>query len=109
MYANNLFTLNNIPTLPAVQGGAGMMNNMVPGADERMICRSDKLFVSVVKCGRTVMERVFVGLESMRELIMEVKGLMGDECGLVTVNVRNGSQGWRCKRCVRMNPVRPMF
>lgn len=112
MYADNLFTLNNIPTLSAVQGGLGVLTGNVTsagrdGCEGGLMCPSDKLFVSVVQYGRTVLDLVLAGIGSMAELMRVVKCSLGPECGLVTVNVRNGSQGWSLKRCVRLNRAVP--
>ena len=55
MYANNLFTLNNISTLSAVQGGFGVDNR---SESEYAVGMGDRLFVTVVQCGRTVFDSV---------------------------------------------------
>ena len=56
MYANNLFTLNNISTLSAVQGGFGVDNR---SESEYAVGMGDRLFVTVVQCGRTVFVSLF--------------------------------------------------
>lgn len=101
MYANNLFTLNNISTLSAVQGGFGVENR---SESEYAVGVDDRLFVSVVQCGRTVYDSVFYGIESIAALMSALKRQLGGVSGLVTVNIRNSSRGWARRRCVRLNP-----
>ena len=101
MYANNLFTLNNISTLSAVQGGFGVENR---SESEYAVGIGDRLFVTVVQCGRTVFDSVFCGVESIAALMSALKERLGGVSGLVTVNIRNSTRGWARRRCVRLNP-----
>jgi hypothetical protein len=85
---------------------APMENRPVEGFQ---IHYSDKMFVRVVQYGRVLLDKLYVGVGSMAELMADVKRQLSTTCGLVTVNVRNGSQGWARKNCVRLNCQRMSF
>ena len=112
MYANNLFTLNNIPTL-SMQGGlcvvSGPAAKCGSGIGNYSISPSDRVFVSVVQHGRTLFDRLMAGAGSVAEIMDMVQGALKDTVGLVTVNIRNASQGWSRRRTVRFNSRSMMF
>ncbi len=62
MYADNLFTLNNVPTL-SVGGGFGSIETSRGG--EMPVGTRDEVFVSVVQYGRIVLEKSFSGFGSV--------------------------------------------
>ena len=100
MYANNLFTLNNVPTLSV--GGRFSAASAMPSTSQE-IAETDRVFVTVVQFGRTVMEHSFTGFSSLQALISVVKNSLGHVSGLVSVNVRNSTRGWASRRTLRLN------
>lgn len=106
MYANNLFTLNNIPTL-SVQCEAGV--EKVEYASGNGSCNdfsiypSDRVFVSAVQYGRTMFEKVITGVASVAEIMDSVRQVLGKASGLFTVSIRNASQGWVRRRTIRFS------
>jgi len=98
MYANNLFTLNNIPTLSV----GGKMNSAASVADTLPITSSDMIFVSAVQLGRVVLDTCLTGFADMTALMHELKRILASSPGLITVNLRNRSCGWASKRVVRI-------
>jgi hypothetical protein len=117
MYTDNSFALNqlSLPFAPAEMNRFDYKNNRTiahlenrPG-EGYQINTTDKVFVRVVQYGRVLLDQLFVGVGSMSELMAELKKLLSTTCGLVTVNVRNSSQGWLQKNCVRLNRQRVSF
>lgn len=100
MYAHNLFTLNNVPTL-SVGGGLGAL--MQQHQDSMPVRCHDVIFVRVVQYGRTLIDRTFTGFSCMPELMRAVKDCLGGTVGLVSVYFRNSSCGCASKRVIRMN------
>lgn len=107
MYANNLFTLNNITTLSSVQFdgmmGDGMSAAAGPALGDMSVCPTDRVFVSAVQYGRTIFERVITGVASVAEIMDSVRDALGRTAGLFTVSIRNASQGWIRRRTIRFS------
>ena len=99
MYADNLFTLNNVPTL-SVGGGFGSIETS--RGWEMPVGTRDEVFVSVVQYGRIVLEISFSGVGSVAELLC-----LGSIGGLVTVNLRNRTCGMTAKRVMRLGRPAP--
>ena len=101
MYAHNLFTLNNIPTL-SVGGGLGA-SLLESGDGQLTVRRHDVVFVNVVQYGRTLLDKAFTGFSGITKLLMAVKECLGATAGLVTVNFRNRTCGGTARRVIRLN------
>ncbi len=104
MYADNLFTLNKVPTL-SVGGGFGSIETSRGG--EMPVGTRDEVFVSVVQYGRIVLEKSFSGFGSVAELLSTVRMCLGSIGGLVTVNLRNRTCGMTAKRVMRLGRPAP--
>ena len=66
------------------------------------VTNSDVIFVNVMAVGRQVMAVTLSGSTSVEELMAEVMGRLSGMEGLLTVNLRNGSQGTAAKRVLRL-------
>lgn len=97
MYAYNLFTL---PELSPAASHRGME---VGG--ECVVGVSDQIFVNAVQYGRVVLECSLTGCESVEQVLCRVRDMLENAHGLVTVNLRNRSQGWTLRRALRFKPV----
>lgn len=104
MYANNLFTLDNVSAL------SGSVRYGMPSDDRREdldVSERDVVFVSVLQYGRTVLEKSFSGFGSVSELLRTVMLCLGNIRGLVTVNLRNRTCGQTAKRVLRLGRPSP--
>lgn len=101
MYANNLFTLNNIPTLSVGAGFSGKCNANV--GDSYPIHGSDVVFVSAVQLGSIVLEKRFTGFSNIESLMAEVCRCLSHTVGFVMVSVRSRDCGWMMKRNICVN------
>lgn len=55
---------------------------------------SDILFASIVRQGSTLLSLRLSGITSLAQLLSQIRRHLTDTAGLVTLKVRNGSQGW---------------
>ena len=100
MYANNLLTLNNVPTLSV---GAENCSNVWNSDITLPLHSGDEIFVSAVRLGRVILDRCFSGFTDMQALLREVRACIGATPGLITLNLRNRTGGWTTKRVVRVS------
>lgn len=106
MYADNLFTINNVSTL-CMGGGFGYSDTT--HRDDLSLSECDVVFVSVVQYGRTVLEKSFSGFGTLAELLRTVRVCLKGFGGLVTINLRNRTCGQTAKRVLRLGrPVPSM-
>lgn len=66
------------------------------------VTNSDIVFVNVMAVGRQVMTVTLSGNASVEQLMEDVKRRLAGMDGLLTVNLRNSSQGTAAKRVVRL-------
>lgn len=66
------------------------------------VTNSDIVFVNVMAVGRQVMTVTLSGNASVEQLMEDVKSRLEGIDGLLTVNLRNSSQGTAAKRVVRL-------
>lgn len=116
MYTNNLFTLNNISTLPINKiptlGEEGGNCAVGAGASRAVyaVRAADMVYVNVVQFGKVLLNAPMCGFGSVEALFAGVRRRLGEVCGVVTVNVRNCTCGWALKRTVRLGrPVHTML
>lgn len=116
MYTDNLFTLNNIPTLgtnlpvvglnniPALGCSGGGMYGMERCAafSQLVFGAADTVFVNVAQFGRTLINAPMSGFASMEALLAAVGRRLSDVHGLVNVVIRNRTRGWTEKRTIRL-------
>ena len=64
------------------------------------ICSTDTIFATVSYCGSMIANMRISGAESMAHVMNAVRSRVGHVAGLVTVDLRNTSQGWNSRRSV---------
>jgi len=115
MYTDNLFTLNNIPTLGTNLPVFGLNDIPAPGEGRGGKCSAgccsafsqlvvgvaDTVFVNVAQFGRTLINAPISGFASLEALLAAVGRRLSGVHGLVTVVVRNRTRGWIEKRTIR--------
>lgn len=72
----------------------------------KTISFSDTIFATVNICGRVIYNSSIEGMNSIEEIIRYISNsVRGIARGMVTVLLRNGSQGWTMRRNIRLNAV----
>lgn len=66
------------------------------------ISATDEVFATALQFGRTVLDATFSGIGSLQQLIAEVVKVLGTVTGLVTIMVRNRTQGTVTRKVVRL-------
>lgn len=65
---------------------------------------SDRIFATVNLYGRTIFNAAIEGVCSIEDVVRYVsRSLRGMASGIVTLVVRNGSQGWSVRRSLRLS------
>ncbi len=59
-----------------------------------MIKHDDILFATVSQRGTTILSLQLSGLTSIKEILKYLRATITDCMGMVTLKLRNGSQGW---------------
>lgn len=65
---------------------------------------SDKIFATVMRQGRTIISLQMSGLTSFSELLKNLRRSISKPLGLVTLNLRNSSQGWTQQHTLMFDP-----
>lgn len=60
----------------------------------KAINSSDTLFVTVTRLGRTVLSTSISGADSLGDVTRSILPQLPAAAGLVSISLRNGSQGW---------------
>lgn len=55
---------------------------------------SDVIFATVSRCGTTIATLKLSGMSSLAQIFNYIKTVLSGTMGLLTVNLRNGTQGW---------------
>ncbi|MDE5912070.1 MAG: hypothetical protein K2G94_00420 [Muribaculaceae bacterium] len=58
------------------------------------VALNDKLFLTLMQCGRMVFNQQVSGIKTRTDLMGKVRELMGGCRGMVKVTLRNCTQGW---------------
>lgn len=58
------------------------------------IISSDIIYATVLQRGRTLISVKLSGMTTLNEIINHLKNLIKDIIGLVTLQLRNSTQGW---------------
>lgn len=66
------------------------------------VTNTDKIFVNVMSLGRQVLTVTISCNSSIDELMAEIKVRLSELDGLLTINLRNSSQGTFAKRVLRL-------
>ncbi len=64
----------------------------------KTISCTDVIYATVVKRGTMIASLCLSGIDSLKELLSRIRRALGSDCGLVTLTLRNGSQGWTDRR-----------
>ena len=64
------------------------------------ITSSDIIFATVMQRGRTIQSLQLSGLNSFAELFQKIRNAIASSSGLITLQLRNGSQGWSQRRAL---------
>ena len=67
---------------------------------------TDIIVATITQRGKQIGSFKLSGLESFSEIVGAVRRLSNGAIGLVTVTLRNGTQGWRHSRSIMLNPAR---
>lgn len=60
---------------------------------------SDRIFATIVQRGRVILNLNISGITSITDIITTLSGQLK---GLVTINLRNYTQGWQSNHCVML-------
>ena len=82
------------------------LSRFAPETAEFAMSASDEVFATVRQLGRTVLDTALSGITSLRQLIAEVLKALGAVSGLVTIMVRNRTQGTTTRRVIRIASAR---
>jgi hypothetical protein len=66
----------------------------------------DILFATVISHGSTIASLRFSGASSYNDVVKHVKNSLNNTLGLITINLRNRSQGWTRSSAVLLTPSR---
>ncbi len=55
---------------------------------------SDIIFATVIQHGKQIASFRFIGISSIADIIKGIRGAFASMPGLVTLQLRNGTQGW---------------
>lgn len=67
------------------------------------ISTTDRIFATVTSYGRTVLKSTYSGMASLEDVVCAVnRAIGGTAAGMLTLMIRNGSQGWAMKRALRL-------
>lgn len=64
----------------------------------KTISCTDIIYATVVRRGTMIASLCLSGIASLADLLLRVRSEIGCGCGLVTLSLRNGSQGWTDRR-----------
>lgn len=62
---------------------------------------TDIIFATVTRHGDTIFDSRLVGFSSMKQLMAYLRRCLSGTLGLLTLNLRNGSQGWSSRTAFR--------
>lgn len=60
---------------------------------------SDRIFATIIQRGRVILNLNISGITSITDIITTLSGQLK---GLVTINLRNYTQGWQSNHCVML-------
>ena len=101
MYANNLFTLNNISTLSPVVGES-WHEKTAGNASEYHMTESDRIMISICQYGKELFSQQLAGYKCVADVVCATVNSLGTFSGLFTLRLRNPQRGWVVKRTVNL-------
>lgn len=66
----------------------------------KQIASTDTLFATVRGRNSIIANLRLSGMNSMADVVASVRDAVGEGCGLLTLTLRNGSQGWTDRRSI---------
>lgn len=60
----------------------------------KTISCTDVIFATVTRFGRPVASLCLSGITSINEILSRIRRTLSDTSGLITLNLRNSTQGW---------------
>lgn len=66
---------------------------------------SDTIFATVRQRGITLADVRLSGITSLRDIINYLRRTIGALAGLISIDLRNGSQGWQQRHTVMLSPA----
>lgn len=70
------------------------------------IADTDTIFATVVRHGTTCLSARLTGMKSLSEVLDYLYRRMNDLAGLITIRLRNASEGWTSCHNVMLRPAR---
>ena len=64
----------------------------------KTISCTDVIFARVTRCGQTLASLSLSGITSLQQLYMRIRTQLGTRLGLITIQLRNTTQGWSDRR-----------
>lgn len=68
------------------------------------ILSTDVIFATVTRRGRTIASLSLSGVTSLAQIINHIRSLVSDTMGILTLSLRNSTQGWRQERNIILKP-----
>ncbi|MDE6048241.1 MAG: hypothetical protein K2G09_00915 [Paramuribaculum sp.] len=68
------------------------------------ILTSDILYATISQRGTAIASLTLSGVSSIAEIINRIKSVVKNTIGMLTINLRNGTQGWRQQRNIILKP-----
>lgn len=66
----------------------------------KQITSNDTIFATVRGRNSIIANLRLCGMNSMADVVASVRDAVGESCGLLTLTLRNGSQGWTDRRSI---------
>ncbi len=67
---------------------------------------SDIIFATVIQRGRTIASVRLSGMRTVNDIIRYLSGVVKNTVGMITLSLRNGTQGWQQERNVMFGSLR---
>lgn len=67
---------------------------------------SDIIFATVIQRGRTIASVRLSGMHTVNDIIRYLSGIVKNTVGMITLSLRNGTQGWQQERNVMFGSLR---
>lgn len=61
---------------------------------------SDIIFATVTQCGKTIASVRLSGMNTFNDIVKYLSTLLKNTAGLLTLSLRNGTQGWQQQRSI---------
>ncbi|MDE6581343.1 MAG: hypothetical protein K2K47_02285 [Duncaniella sp.] len=72
------------------------------------ITSTDTIFATVIRRGTTCISTRLTGMKSISEVMDYLRKCMSDLAGLITIRLRNASEGWTMSHHIMLRPQAAM-